>query len=217
MAAPAHRVVLRMEVVAGQEERFERAWHEGARLIAREPANLGQWLSRSADEHGVYYIVSDWVDRPSFLDYERSERHRLHRTRLHPYRRAGSMTTMDVVEAVPGAATEDTGSTGATEDTERPVQVLLFAADAPDDDAVTGIYHDISRKLAGTPGLLGNRLLARADDGGRFVVVSEWESLTAFRAWEEGSDHRGVTAPLRPYHDRSMGAAFGVYQVAARY
>jgi heme oxygenase (mycobilin-producing) len=205
MAAPAHRVVLRMEIVAGQEERFEQAWQEGARIIAQEPANVGQWLSRSNDEPGVYYIVSDWVDRPGFLDYERSERHRLHRARLHPYRRAGSMTTMDVVAAVPG---ETTG---------QPVQVLLFAAGAPDDDAVTGIYHDISRKLAGTPGLLGNRLLARADGSGRFVVVSEWESLAAFRAWEDGPDHRGVTAPLRPYHDRSMGAAFGVYQVTARY
>jgi heme-degrading monooxygenase HmoA len=210
MAAPAHRIVLRMEIVAGEEERFERAWREGARTIAREPANLGQWLSRSADEPGVYYIVSDWVDRSSFVEYERSERHRLHRARLHPYRRAGSMTTMDMVAEVPGAASGDPGATEA-------VQVLLFAAGAPDDDAVTGIYHHISRQLAGTPGLLGNRLLARADGSGRFVVVSEWESLAAFRAWEDGPDHRGVTAPLRPYHDRSMGAAFGVYQVTASY
>jgi heme oxygenase (mycobilin-producing) len=97
VTATAYRVVLRMQIVDGLEERFERAWRDGACVIAGEEANLGQWLSRSEDEAGVYYIVSDWVDKPSFLAYERSERHREHRARLHPYRSAGSMTTMDVV------------------------------------------------------------------------------------------------------------------------
>jgi heme oxygenase (mycobilin-producing) len=97
------------------------------------------------------------------------------------------------------------------------VQVLLFAA-APDTPvAVHEAYHHISRQLAGTPGLLHNTLLEKADTSGSFVVVSEWESLEAFRSWEEGPEHRGVTAPLRPYHDRGMGVAFGVYQVAAEY
>jgi heme-degrading monooxygenase HmoA len=103
---PVHRVVLRMEVRPELAERFETAWIDGARVIAREPANLGQWLSRSDDEDGVYYIVSDWADEPSFRDYERSERHRVHRQRLHPYRSAGSMTTMKLVHAAPGAGAE---------------------------------------------------------------------------------------------------------------
>jgi heme oxygenase (mycobilin-producing) len=101
--------------------------------------------------------------------------------------------------------------------TGRPVQVLLFAASAPGDGAVASAYHDISRRLAGTPGLLRNRLLEKADGSGGYVVVSEWESLAAFRSWEEGPDHRGVTAPLRPYHDGRLAVAFGVYEVAAEY
>jgi heme-degrading monooxygenase HmoA len=96
--------------------------------------------------------------------------------------------------------------------------VLLFAA-APSDgpDAVADAYHRISRSLAGTPGLVRNALLQLVDEPGRFVVLSEWTSLEAFRAWEEGADHRRLTAPLRPYQDRSMSGGYGVYRVAAEY
>jgi len=97
-----YRVLLRMQVVPGKEESFERAWRDGARTIAEEPANVAQWLSRSDDENSVYYIVSDWVDERSFREYEVSERHRLHREKLHPYRSAGSMTTMTVVDSTAG-------------------------------------------------------------------------------------------------------------------
>lgn len=100
-----YRVMLRMEVPDDLREQFERAWTTGAGQIAEEPANLGQWLSRGRDEAGAYYIVSDWVDEPSFRAYERSEAHLRHRARLHPYRTAGTMTTMDVLHAEPGRAT----------------------------------------------------------------------------------------------------------------
>jgi heme-degrading monooxygenase HmoA len=94
--------------------------------------------------------------------------------------------------------------------------VLLFVA-APEPDAVCDAYHDISRGLAGTPGLVRNALLELVDAGQRFVVLSEWASLEAFRAWEAGTDHRRLTAPLRPYHDRSMSGGYGVYRVTAEY
>jgi heme-degrading monooxygenase HmoA len=87
--------------------------------------------------------------------------------------------------------------------------VLLFAHGA---QAVPEAYHRISRSLAGTPGLVRNTLLALVDTPGRFVVLSEWTSLDAFRTWEQGPDHRQLTAPLRPYHE-----GFGVYEVAAEY
>jgi heme-degrading monooxygenase HmoA len=94
--------------------------------------------------------------------------------------------------------------------------VLLFAA-SPTPGAVADAYHRISRDLAGTPGLLRNALLEHVDTGDRFVVFSEWESLNAFRDWEATAEHRMVTAPLRPYHDRSMSGGYGVYRVAAEY
>jgi heme-degrading monooxygenase HmoA len=94
--------------------------------------------------------------------------------------------------------------------------VLLFVS-APAPDAVADAYHGVSQSLAGTPGLVRNALLELVDAGDRFVVLSEWESLDAFRAWESGTDHRRLTAPLRPYHDRSMAGGYGVYRVAAEY
>ena len=98
------------------------------------------------------------------------------------------------------------------------VHVLVYAR-APGDEpgAVETAYHGVSRALEGTPGLLGNVLLRSVHDPRAFVVMSEWRDLAAFRAWEEGADHRDTTAPLRPLQDREKGAAFGIYEVAAAY
>lgn len=98
-----YRVLLRMEIVPGREEQFEQVWRDGARTIAEEPANVGQTLLRGDEEDGTYYIVSDWVDERSFREYETSERHQHHRARLHPYRSAGTMTTMTYVAGLAGA------------------------------------------------------------------------------------------------------------------
>lgn len=96
------------------------------------------------------------------------------------------------------------------------VQVMVWAVDPPEDPgAVERAYHRISRALAGTPGLLGNRLLRSPHDPARYVVVSDWRDLTAFSVWEQGPDHRGTTAPLRPYQDPARPAA--VYAATAAY
>ena len=97
------------------------------------------------------------------------------------------------------------------------VSVLVFATAPDGPDAVVEAYHRISQALTGTPGLLRNTLLELIDGPDRFVVLSEWVSLEAFRTWERGAEHRQVTAPLRPYQDRSPAGGFGVYQVAAEY
>jgi heme-degrading monooxygenase HmoA len=96
------------------------------------------------------------------------------------------------------------------------VRVLVYAS-APDadSDAVREAYHQISGKLRGTPGLLGNELLRSTSDPGAYVVVSQWRDLAAFQAWEEGADHRATTAPLRPLQTPGMSA--GIYEVTAAY
>jgi heme-degrading monooxygenase HmoA len=98
------RVVLRMQIKPGMEHDFEKVWLEVGDSVTTHPANLGQWLSRGAEEDGVYYIVSDWVNEPLFREFETSDRHLEHRQKLHPYRSGGSMTTMHVVAALSGAA-----------------------------------------------------------------------------------------------------------------
>ncbi|MFI9388404.1 antibiotic biosynthesis monooxygenase family protein [Kutzneria sp. NPDC052558] len=96
------RVQLRMEIKPGMAEGFERVWAEVGESVTGHPANLGQWLARSADEVGVYYITSDWVDEPRFREFERSDGHLAHRRKLHPFRSGGSMQTMHVVTHMPG-------------------------------------------------------------------------------------------------------------------
>jgi heme-degrading monooxygenase HmoA len=100
LTEPVFRVMLRMQTHPGREREFEQAWYAGATVITDQPANLGQWLFRSEEEPGVFYIVSDWVDEPRFREYEHSQQHLEHRARLHPYRAAGSMVTMTTVYAM---------------------------------------------------------------------------------------------------------------------
>ncbi|MCO1580340.1 antibiotic biosynthesis monooxygenase [Crossiella sp. SN42] len=102
--AETFRVLLRMCTHPGRAGEFEAAWHAGADIITTQPGNLGQWLARSSEEEGVYYITSDWTDEDTFRRYERSETHLAHRRRLHPFRSSGSMTTMTVLRAMTGAA-----------------------------------------------------------------------------------------------------------------
>jgi heme-degrading monooxygenase HmoA len=97
-------------------------------------------------------------------------------------------------------------------------RVLLYCRAPQEDPApVERAYHEISGALLGTPGLLRNELLRDVFEPDRFVVLSEWESLAAFREWESGSAHRGTTSPLRQYQDRSVGRPFGLYEVTASY
>jgi heme-degrading monooxygenase HmoA len=98
------------------------------------------------------------------------------------------------------------------------VRVLVWHR-VPVDGAqpVVDAYHAISQALDGTPGLLGNELLRVRGDAGCLVVASEWRSLEAFQAWEEGSAHRGVTAPLRQYRDGGRGRAYEILEVVTEY
>ncbi|AWK08777.1 antibiotic biosynthesis monooxygenase [Streptomyces spongiicola] len=98
------------------------------------------------------------------------------------------------------------------------VRVLLYLrASQQDVPAVEEAYHRISRDLAGTPGLLGNELLREVTDRGAYAVLSEWESMAAFRGWEAGSAHRGTTSPLRPYQDSERRSPFALFEVGAEY
>jgi heme-degrading monooxygenase HmoA len=103
-AQPCFRVMLRMQIRSGMEKEFQRTWYQIGQAVTDHQANLGQWLARSEEEEGVYYIVSDWTDEPSFREFEHSDRHLEHRQRLHPFRSGGSMTTMRVVYSMTGAA-----------------------------------------------------------------------------------------------------------------
>jgi len=104
------RVMLTMRVHPGLEEEFERTWLRIGDGITGNPANLGQWLVRSADEPSTYYIVSDWVNERLFREWEKTPGHLEHRKILHPLRASGSMLTGARVAYLPGAASAPTAS-----------------------------------------------------------------------------------------------------------
>jgi heme-degrading monooxygenase HmoA len=96
------------------------------------------------------------------------------------------------------------------------VRVLIYHATG-DADGVLDAYHQVSKEMAGVPGLLGNELLHGVHQPDRFIVLSRWASLDAFNTWEQGREHKGSTEPLRQYRDTSMARPFGVYAVTAQY
>lgn len=93
------RVLLTVHVKQGKEAEFERVWAEGSKEVTAQSANLGHTLARSAQEESVYYVVSDWTDRESFLAFESSAEHVRHREKLHPFRTGGSLALMTLVGA----------------------------------------------------------------------------------------------------------------------
>lgn len=94
------RILLRAEIKPGMEADFERTWLEIGSVVTDQPANLGQWLMKSEEEDGLYFIISDWVDEPQFRLFEKSEKHLEHRQLLHPYRSGGAMWTTTVAHAL---------------------------------------------------------------------------------------------------------------------
>lgn len=107
------RVILRMEIQQGKGPEFEAVWLSVGRIIADQPANLGQSLARATEEPDVYYVVTDWTDEPAFRSFETSEAHVDHRRRLQPFRRAGTMTVTEVVHQLPPTAGETAASEAA--------------------------------------------------------------------------------------------------------
>ncbi|MZD07785.1 antibiotic biosynthesis monooxygenase [Streptomyces sp. SID5785] len=96
------RVMLRLEIEAGREAEFEKAWLSGTDAVTGHSANLGQSLSREPD--GTYVIVSDWVDEPQFRRFEESPAHLEHRATLHPFRKGGTFHVMEVLHTLRGEA-----------------------------------------------------------------------------------------------------------------
>lgn len=96
------------------------------------------------------------------------------------------------------------------------VEVLLYHV-SEDEDAVSEAYHESSMRMAGTPGLLENRLLRAVGDSNAYTVQSRWSDWDTFATWEQSAGHKDQTAPLRPFRDHQRDKPFEVYQVMADY
>ncbi|MFF8844576.1 antibiotic biosynthesis monooxygenase family protein [Streptomyces sp. NPDC015127] len=95
------------------------------------------------------------------------------------------------------------------------VRVLVWYREPEGDPAALHrAFDQVERALRRTPGLIRSELLRSVVRHGSVAVHSEWTSLGAFLAWEQGPDHRLHTAPLRPYQDTGRDQVYDVYAVA---
>lgn len=79
-------------------------------------------------------------------------------------------------------------------------RVMVFAAIREgEQDAFEAAYAQVTATVKGTDGHIHDELLRESDRPGRYVLLSEWESEAAFRAWEDAPIHRELTTPMRPY------------------
>jgi heme-degrading monooxygenase HmoA len=81
-----------------------------------------------------------------------------------------------------------------------PARVMVFAAVQEGCEAAfEAAYAAVTAAVKGTPGHVRDELLRERTRPGRYVLLSEWESVEAFRAWEDAPIHRELTTPMRPY------------------
>lgn len=65
------------------------------------------------------------------------------------------------------------------------------------EDELRSAYAALVARAQEQPGLIGHQLCQSIDDGDRWLVVSEWESLEASDAWDRSEEHGRLLAPLR--------------------
>jgi heme oxygenase (mycobilin-producing) len=79
-------------------------------------------------------------------------------------------------------------------------RVMVFASIRDGEQAAfESAYAQVTAAVRGTDGHIRDELLREADRPDRYVLLSEWESEAAFRAWEDAPVHRELTTPMRPY------------------
>lgn len=71
-------------------------------------------------------------------------------------------------------------------------------------------YAVLRARVAREPGLIGHQLGESSDDGERWLVISEWESMESSNAWDASEDHARLLAPLRACFAQASRSSFHV-------
>jgi heme-degrading monooxygenase HmoA len=77
-------------------------------------------------------------------------------------------------------------------------------------DDLTRAYGALVARAAHQPGLIDHQLCRSLDEPGRWLVISEWETLEQSTAWDRSEDHGRLLAPMRACFARADRAAFEV-------
>jgi quinol monooxygenase YgiN len=103
----AFRMHIRMEVAPGTEQDFEKGWLALAQAAQEHPANLDQWLARSAEDSCVFYLVTDWTGPEGYQEFVASPGFREHIGALRAARVSDVMRPAAVLHHLRGAAAGD--------------------------------------------------------------------------------------------------------------
>ncbi len=58
--------------------------------------------------------------------------------------------------------------------------------------------------------MIGHQLCECGDDGERWLVISEWESMELSNGWDASEDHTRLLAPLRACFAQASRSSFDV-------
>ncbi len=102
-----------------------------------------------------------------------------------------------------------------------PARMMVFAKIKPGEEAAfEAAFQEVTRKVKGTPGHMRDELLRDVTEPtpegepSSYILLSEWESVEAFLAWEDAPIHRQTTTPMRPYWAGAIERR--MYEVAFR-
>jgi quinol monooxygenase YgiN len=71
-------------------------------------------------------------------------------------------------------------------------------------------YAALRARVVQEPGLIGHQLCESNDDGERWLVISEWESIELSNGWDASEDHGRLLAPLRACFAQASRSSFDV-------
>ena len=85
-------------------------------------------------------------------------------------------------------------------------RMMVFAKIKPgEEEAFEAAFAEVTRKVKGTSGHVKDELLrdvtepVKEDEPRNYILLSEWESVDAFLAWEDAPIHMQTTTPMRPH------------------
>jgi heme oxygenase (mycobilin-producing) len=77
-------------------------------------------------------------------------------------------------------------------------------------DELLSAYAALRERVAKESGLIGHQLCETADDGERWLVISEWASIEFSDGWDASEDHARLLAPMRACFAQASRSTFNV-------
>lgn len=96
------RATLTFRVKEGAGDAFEQAWRRIAERVKEHPDSLRQTLARDPEDPRTFVMTSDWANRESFSEFERSRDQEELTGPLRELREWSTMNVHDIVVHIEG-------------------------------------------------------------------------------------------------------------------